>query len=49
LVEFGAKEYYMECVNSFIVENKAKIVTFLEELGNKNIPVSFVFSLYYLF
>lgn len=40
LVEFGAKEYYMECVNSFIVENKSKIVKFIEELGNKDIEVS---------
>ncbi|CAK8676614.1 unnamed protein product [Clavelina lepadiformis] len=40
LVEFGAKEYYMEGVNSFIVENKPKIVHFIEELGNRNIPPS---------
>uniref|UniRef100_H2Y687 Ras GTPase-activating protein 1 n=1 Tax=Ciona savignyi TaxID=51511 RepID=H2Y687_CIOSA len=34
LVEYGAKEYYMESLNHFIVENKDKIVHFLEELGN---------------
>lgn len=35
LVEFGAKEEYMACVNPFIVENKAKIVQFIDDLGNK--------------
>jgi len=39
LVEFGAKEFYMECVNPFIVENKQKIVDFIEELGDRSITV----------
>uniref|UniRef100_A0A673M197 Ras GTPase-activating protein 1-like n=1 Tax=Sinocyclocheilus rhinocerous TaxID=307959 RepID=A0A673M197_9TELE len=34
LVEFGAKEPYMEGVNPFIKSNKHKMITFLDELGN---------------
>ncbi|XP_014669624.1 PREDICTED: ras GTPase-activating protein 1-like [Priapulus caudatus] len=34
LVEFGAKEPYMECVNPFIVKHKHRIVMFLDELSN---------------
>nr|XP_002127238.1 ras GTPase-activating protein 1 [Ciona intestinalis] len=34
LVEYGSKEYYMECLNPFIIENKEKITYFLEELGS---------------
>ena len=30
----------MECVNSFIVENKSKIGKFIEDLGCKDIEVS---------
>nr|XP_039272599.1 ras GTPase-activating protein 1-like [Styela clava] len=35
LIEFGAKESYMGCVNSFLIENKVKIVQFIDDLGNK--------------
>uniref|UniRef100_A0A672MB74 RAS p21 protein activator 1 n=1 Tax=Sinocyclocheilus grahami TaxID=75366 RepID=A0A672MB74_SINGR len=34
LVEFGAKEPYMEGVNPFIKSNKHRMITFLDELGN---------------
>nr|CAB3265445.1 ras GTPase-activating protein 1 [Phallusia mammillata] len=39
LVEFGAKEIYMEGINQFIIENKKKIVDFIEELGNRDIKI----------
>uniref|UniRef100_I3KG17 Ras GTPase-activating protein 1 n=1 Tax=Oreochromis niloticus TaxID=8128 RepID=I3KG17_ORENI len=34
LVEFGAKEPYMEGVNPFIKNNKHRMIMFLDELGN---------------
>ncbi|NXE38304.1 RASA1 protein, partial [Ptilorrhoa leucosticta] len=34
LVEFGAKEPYMEGVNPFIKSNKHRMIMFLDELGN---------------
>lgn len=34
LVEFGAKEPYMEGVNPFILCNKHRMIMFLDELGN---------------
>ncbi|XP_015216436.1 ras GTPase-activating protein 1 isoform X2 [Lepisosteus oculatus] len=34
LVEFGAKEPYMEGVNPFIKHNKHRMIMFLDELGN---------------
>uniref|UniRef100_A0A9J8BUR4 Ras GTPase-activating protein 1 n=1 Tax=Cyprinus carpio carpio TaxID=630221 RepID=A0A9J8BUR4_CYPCA len=34
LVEFGAKEPYMEGVNPFIKNNKERMIMFLDELGN---------------
>ncbi|XP_036453743.1 ras GTPase-activating protein 1 isoform X1 [Colossoma macropomum] len=34
LVEFGAKEPYMEGVNPFIKNNKQRMIMFLDELGN---------------
>uniref|UniRef100_A0A8C2C977 RAS p21 protein activator (GTPase activating protein) 1b n=1 Tax=Cyprinus carpio TaxID=7962 RepID=A0A8C2C977_CYPCA len=34
LVEFGAKEPYMEGVNPFIKSNKHRMIKFLDELGN---------------
>ncbi|TRY66279.1 hypothetical protein DNTS_006425 [Danionella cerebrum] len=34
LVEFGAKEPYMEGVNPFIKHNKQRMIMFLDELGN---------------
>ncbi|XP_030623344.1 ras GTPase-activating protein 1 [Chanos chanos] len=34
LVEFGAKEPYMEGVNPFIKSNKDRMIMFLDELGN---------------
>ncbi|XP_043920084.1 ras GTPase-activating protein 1 [Protopterus annectens] len=34
LVEFGAKEPYMEGVNSFIKSNRNRMIMFLDELGN---------------
>ncbi|KAI8501698.1 Ras GTPase-activating protein 1 [Branchiostoma belcheri] len=34
LVEFGAKEPYMEAVNPFIVKNKERMIMFLDELAN---------------
>ncbi|XP_033929610.1 ras GTPase-activating protein 1-like isoform X2 [Melopsittacus undulatus] len=34
LVEFGAKEPYMEGVNPFIKTNKHRMIMFLDELGN---------------
>ncbi|XP_013408333.1 ras GTPase-activating protein 1-like [Lingula anatina] len=34
LVEFGAKEPFMEVLNSFILENKQRMVLFLDELSN---------------
>ena len=34
LVEFGAKEPYMNVVNPFIVRNKARMVEFLNELSS---------------
>ncbi|XP_053154401.1 ras GTPase-activating protein 1 [Hemicordylus capensis] len=34
LVEFGAKEPYMEGVNPFIKSNKHQMIMFLDELGN---------------
>nr|XP_023699170.1 ras GTPase-activating protein 1-like isoform X1 [Paramormyrops kingsleyae] len=34
LVEFGAKEPYMEGVNPFIKNNKQQMITFLDKLGN---------------
>ncbi|XP_028660551.1 ras GTPase-activating protein 1 [Erpetoichthys calabaricus] len=34
LVEFGAKEPYMEGVNPFIKKNKHQMIMFLDELGN---------------
>ncbi|XP_070541978.1 ras GTPase-activating protein 1-like isoform X2 [Ptychodera flava] len=34
LVEFGAKEPYMEALNPFIVLNKGRMIRFLEELSN---------------
>uniref|UniRef100_A0AAY4BF87 Ras GTPase-activating protein 1 n=1 Tax=Denticeps clupeoides TaxID=299321 RepID=A0AAY4BF87_9TELE len=34
LVEFGAKEPYMEGVNSFIKSNKDRMILFLDKLGN---------------
>uniref|UniRef100_A0A2H1VI96 SFRICE_007951 n=1 Tax=Spodoptera frugiperda TaxID=7108 RepID=A0A2H1VI96_SPOFR len=34
LVEFGAKEPYMEVVNPFILKNKERMVVFLDQLSN---------------
>uniref|UniRef100_UPI00358F3DFB ras GTPase-activating protein 1 isoform X2 n=1 Tax=Myxine glutinosa TaxID=7769 RepID=UPI00358F3DFB len=34
LVEFGAKEAYMEGVNPFIIQNKQRMITFLDQLAN---------------
>eukprot|EP00058_Branchiostoma_floridae_P006819 XP_002592307.1 hypothetical protein BRAFLDRAFT_206850 [Branchiostoma floridae] len=39
LVEFGAKEPYMEAVNPFIVKNKERMIMFLDELAVR-IPTS---------
>ena len=33
LVEFGAKESYMEVVNPFILKNKERMVVFLDHLS----------------
>jgi len=34
LVEFGAKESYMEVVNPFILKNKERMVVFLDHLSS---------------
>ncbi|XP_006814231.1 ras GTPase-activating protein 1-like, partial [Saccoglossus kowalevskii] len=34
LIEFGAKEPYMEALNPFIVLNKGRMIRFLDELSN---------------
>ncbi|CAG9790861.1 unnamed protein product [Diatraea saccharalis] len=34
LIEFGAKEPYMEVVNPFILKNKERMVVFLDQLSN---------------
>ena len=36
LVEFGAKESYMEVVNPFILKNKERMVVFLDHLSVSN-------------
>uniref|UniRef100_A0A8C4QJF6 RAS p21 protein activator 1 n=1 Tax=Eptatretus burgeri TaxID=7764 RepID=A0A8C4QJF6_EPTBU len=40
LVEFGAKEAYMEGVNPFIIQNKQRMITFLDQLavGSLDLP-----------
>ncbi|XP_063368030.1 ras GTPase-activating protein 1 [Cydia amplana] len=38
LVEFGAKEPYMEVVNPFILKNKERMVVFLDQLSNMQEP-----------
>lgn len=38
LVEFGAKEPYMEVVNPFILKNKERMVVFLDQLSNIGDP-----------
>ena len=40
LVEFGGKEPYMCRVNSFIVENKTKMIDFIDRIADHHIPVS---------
>ena len=37
LVEFGAKESYMEVVNPFILKNKERMVVFLDHLSVSNL------------
>ena len=37
LVEFGAKESYMEVVNPFILKNKERMVVFLDHLSVSSI------------
>ena len=45
LVEFGAKESYMEVVNPFILKNKERMVVFLDHLSVRIIE----FQVYYYF
>ena len=37
LVEFGAKESYMEVVNPFILKNKERMVVFLDHLSVRSL------------
>ena len=39
LVEFGGKEPYMEVVNPFIIKNRERMVTFLDQLSVRMITV----------
>ena len=39
LVEFGAKESYMEVVNPFILKNKERMVVFLDHLSVSQVKI----------